>query len=66
MIEFEKIELDIYGIVVGDDTQPVVTINGSNYGVGEMLNGQILIQAIREDEIEFLFRGLTLVRQLSE
>ncbi len=66
VIEFEQIELDIYGIVVGADTQPVVTINGKNFGVGEMLNGQILIQAIREDEIEFLYRGLTLVRQLSE
>jgi hypothetical protein len=65
VLAFERIQLDINGIAIHDGLSPVAVINGTTVGVGEMLPGtEVIVQAIRKDEIEFGFRGLVLVRRI--
>jgi hypothetical protein len=41
-----------------------VIINGRAWGEGDMPDQDLVIKAIREDEIEFIFRGVVLLRRL--
>ena len=40
-----------------------VLINGKSVGVGDMLDKDLLVRAIRPDEIEFVFRGIIFARR---
>ncbi len=63
ILDFEKIELDITGIAIVQDLPPVAVINGKSLGVGDMLNYEIMVHAIRTDAIEFIFRGVIFARR---
>ena len=63
VLEFQKIELTVGGIAVGDGGVSSVLINGKSVGVGDMLDQELLVRAIRPDEIEFIFRGVIFARR---
>ncbi len=63
ILDFEKIQLDITGIAIVQDLPPVAVINGKSLGVGDMLNYEITVHAIRTDAIEFIFRGVIFARR---
>jgi len=60
ILDFERLELQIGGVIIQGNGPSVALINGRALGVGDMLDGDLVIQAIREEEIEFLFRGIVL------
>jgi Tfp pilus assembly protein PilO len=61
VLDFEKIEIKIGGYSLVDDKASVL-INGKSLGVGDMLNNELIIRAIRREEIEFIFRGVIFAR----
>jgi hypothetical protein len=61
VIDFEKVEIKIGGFSLVDDKASVL-INGKSLGVGDMLNNELFIRAIRREEIEFIFRGVIFAR----
>jgi hypothetical protein len=63
VIEFQKLELKVGGVAVGDGGVSSVLINGKSVGVGDMLDQELLVRAIRPDEIEFIFRGVIFARR---
>ena len=63
IMDFEKIKLDVGGIVLIEGADPVALINGKSMGVGDMLGGEVVVRAIHEDEIEFVFRGVVFARR---
>lgn len=65
VLAFEAIPLDIQGVALYEGRDPVALINGEPITEGEMLGEELLVQAIRTDQIEFAFRGLILARPLT-
>lgn len=63
VLEFEKLEIKVAGIAIVGDSQPVALINGRPLAVGDMLDTEIIIRAIRPEEIEFIFRGVIFARR---
>lgn len=63
VLDFEKIKLDVGGIVLIEGADPVALINGKSLGVGDMLNPEMIVRAIHRDEIEFIFRGVVFARR---
>jgi Tfp pilus assembly protein PilO len=61
VLDFEKIEIKVNGFSLVDDKASVL-INGKSLGVGDMLNNELVIRAIRREEIEFIFRGVIFAR----
>lgn len=62
VLEFQKIDMQITGVLIqGRDACALV--NGKTLFVGDMLDNQILVRAIKPDEIEFIFRGVIFARQ---
>jgi hypothetical protein len=63
VLDFQKIDIKVGGVAVGDDGISSVLINGKSVGVGDMLDKDLLVRAIRPDEIEFVFRGIIFARR---
>lgn len=62
VLEFQKIEMKITGVLIhGADA--CALINGKTLFVGDMLDNQILVRAVRPGEVEFIFRGVIFARQ---
>jgi len=64
VIAFEAIDLDIRGVAIYEDRRPVALINGQALSEGELVGNELIIHSIREDLIEFNYRGLILGRVL--
>lgn len=62
VLDFQKIDMKINGVLI-QGAQACALINGKTLFVGDMLDDEILIRAIRPDEIEFIFRGVIFARQ---
>jgi hypothetical protein len=39
-------------------------LNGEVYEEGEYINDNLFVRAVREEQVHFVFKGLTLVRTL--
>jgi Tfp pilus assembly protein PilO len=63
LIDFQSIELRISGIAIQDGAPPVAVINGRALGEGDVVATDLVVGSIRAGEIEFIFRGLVLVRR---
>ena len=61
--EFEEIELKVAGVAIMDGSPSVAHINGRSLSVGDMLDNRLLINDIRSEEIEFIYRGVVLARR---
>ncbi|MBL8857907.1 MAG: type 4a pilus biogenesis protein PilO [Planctomycetes bacterium] len=63
VMDFEKVKLEVGGIVLIEGADPVALINGRSLGIGDLLNPEMVVRAIHKDEIEFIFRGVVFARR---
>ncbi len=61
--DFQAIAMRIKGVAIQEGRPPVALINGRTLREGDVLEGDMVVRAIRSGEIEFLFRGAVLVRR---
>ena len=61
--DFEDIELAVGGVAIMEGVPSVALINGKSLAVGDMVDNNLLINEIRTDEIEFIYRGVVLARR---
>jgi hypothetical protein len=63
-IDFKALDLKVQGIVVNPDGRSGVLLNGETYEEGEYVSDELLVKQVQEEQIWFVFRGLTLVRTM--
>jgi hypothetical protein len=63
LADFEDRDVSIEGVAIQDGTPPIALINGKALGVGDLVDNELVIGAIRPSEIEFIFRGVVLIRR---
>jgi hypothetical protein len=61
-LEFSSQKLDINGVVVNDDGRSGLILNGSVYQEGDYVSDELLIKAVGREQIEFVYKGFTLVK----
>lgn len=63
-IEFQEMSLDVGGYVIGEDLRPYVLIDGTPYTEGDFIDNRedLMIRSIQEEQIEFVYRGVILIR----
>jgi hypothetical protein len=61
--EFEEMEIEVGGVAITEGRSSAALINGRSLAVGDMLGADLLINQIRSDEIEFIYRGVVLARR---
>ncbi len=61
--DFEKIEILVGGYALGADTIPVVIINGDRKVIGDLVGNDLILHAVRPNEVDFVFRGAVLTRE---
>ena len=64
--EFDNMQIDVRGVLLHEGMSPVAVINGASVAVGELLESGVLVQTIRKDEIEFLYRGVVFVKTVQQ
>jgi len=63
VLDFQKLEIKVGGVAVGDGGISSVLINGKSVGVGDMVEEELFVRAISPGEIEFVFRGVIFARR---
>jgi Tfp pilus assembly protein PilO len=63
-LDFKSLDLKIQGVVVHRGGRSGVLLNGETFEEGEYVADDLLLKAVEEEQIWFVFRGLTLVRTL--
>lgn len=61
--DFAKIELSMGGYAIIEENPPVVIINGRSRTIGDPVGNDLIVEAIRPSEVDFIFRGVVLTRQ---
>ena len=60
--DFSKIKLEIRGYAMIGDNPPVVIINGRSRTLGDPVGNDLIVEAIRPAEVDFIYRGVVLTR----
>ncbi len=60
--EFATMPLEICGVVVNQDGKSGVILNKTPYQEGDWVNDQLFVKAVRREEVEFVYKGFTLVK----
>ena len=63
-LDFKALDLKIQGVVVNRGGRSGVLLNGETYEEGEYVSDDLLVKLVEEEQIWFVFRGLTLVRTM--
>jgi Tfp pilus assembly protein PilO len=63
-LDFKSLELKIQGVVVNRGGTSGVLLNGDTYQEGDYVSEDLLVKLVEEEQIWFVFRGLTLVRTM--
>ncbi|MDZ4771678.1 MAG: type 4a pilus biogenesis protein PilO [Planctomycetota bacterium] len=63
VLDFEKIKVEVGGVVLIEGSEPVALINGKSLTVGDLINPEMIVRAINREEIEFIFRGVVFARR---
>jgi hypothetical protein len=63
LADFQKLDIKITGVAIAEGVPPVALINGKAMSEGDLVNDELVIRGIRPGEIEFIFRGVVLVRR---
>jgi Tfp pilus assembly protein PilO len=63
-LDFKGLELTVQGIVVNPEGRSGVLLNGEVYEEGDYISEELLVKQVGEEQISFVFRGLTLVRTM--
>jgi Tfp pilus assembly protein PilO len=61
--DFQAIAMQIKGVAIQEGRPPVALINGRTLREGDLFGDEMVVRSIRSGEIEFLFRGVVLVRR---
>jgi hypothetical protein len=61
--DFEKQDVRIEGVAIMEGAPPIALINGKALGEGDLINNELIIGTIKQGEIEFIFRGVVLLRR---
>lgn len=61
--EFAKLDIQIKGVAIMDGAPPVALINGKALGEGDLIDDELIIRGIRPGEIEFIYKGVILIRR---
>lgn len=61
-LEFDALPLDIGGVAIMEGVPRLVLIDGHPYQEGDLLRDDLMIRSVRPNEIEFIYRGVILVR----
>jgi Tfp pilus assembly protein PilO len=61
--EFSKLDIQIKGVAIMSGAPPVALINGKALGEGDLINNDLMIRGIRSGEIEFIYKGVILIRR---
>ena len=64
VLEFDAIDMRISGVGLIEGLKPIAVINGESLTEGELVAEDLFIRSIREDEIEFVYRGVILARRI--
>jgi Tfp pilus assembly protein PilO len=62
--EFSAISLKISGVVVNEVGKSGVILNGEVFEEGEYIDSTLFVKAVRQEEIEFVYKGFTLLKTL--
>lgn len=63
-LEFRKLNLKIQGVMVNQEGRSGVLVNGQVFEEGEYVSDELVVKAVQEEQVTFVFRGLTLIRTL--
>jgi Tfp pilus assembly protein PilO len=63
-LDFKSLDLKVQGVVVNPNGRSGVLLNGETYEEGEYVADDLLLKLVEEEQIWFVYRGLTLVRTL--
>lgn len=63
-LDFKALDLKVQGVVVNPEGRSGVLLNGETYEEGEYVSDDLLVKLVEEEQIWFVFRGLTLVRTM--
>lgn len=61
-IEFSSQRLDISGVVVNEQGRSGLILNGSVYQEGDYISDDLLVKDVGSEQIEFVYKGFTLVK----
>ncbi len=63
-LDFKGLDLRVQGVVVNREGRSGVLLNGETYEEGEYVSDDLLVKMVEEEQVWFVFRGLTLVRTM--
>lgn len=64
-IDFKGLDLNVQGVVVnGGEGRSGVLLNGEVFEEGDYVQDDLLVKLVEEEQVWFVFRGLTLVRTM--
>lgn len=63
-IDFQNMDIRIQGVVVDRGGRSGVLLNDEVYEEGEFISEELLVKMVEEEQVWFVFRGLTLVRTM--
>jgi len=63
-IDFQGLDLQVQGVVVSHAGNSGVLLNGEVFEEGDYVQDDLLIKLVEEEQVWFVFRGLTLVRTM--
>ena len=63
-LDFKALDLKVQGVVVNGSGRSGVLLNGENYEEGDYIADDLLVKLVEEEQVWFVFRGLTLVRTM--
>ncbi len=63
VLDFDNVKLEVGGVILIEGGAPVVMINGRPVSEGDLLQNDLVVLAIRREEIEFIFRGIVFGRR---
>lgn len=63
-LDFKALDLKIQGVVVNPEGRSGVLLNGETFEEGEYVSDDLLVKLVEEEQIWFVYRGLTLVRTM--
>lgn len=62
--EFSALALEISGILVNEGGRSGIIVNGTVYEEGEYVDNNLLIKSVHREQVEFVYKGFTVVRTL--
>jgi Tfp pilus assembly protein PilO len=63
-LDFKGLDLNVQGVVVNGTGRSGVLLNGETYEEGDYIADDLLVKLVEEEQVWFVFRGLTLVRTM--